>query len=195
MNRIPSVNAGGTIGYEDERLMPTRAAYMQTSRAEGVLSPVPIIVTNVPGESDSVSQQCFEPIRPHPNSGNGEADAWMFTKPKQMTETRVQYLRDPTVDRKDDKSHKPVTLYLSRSDVSKIHKGRDQFHAHLKNLSHEPVGKFNPISIMDWIADDIYGDCLKEVCKELEEINTDIASHVYSGEFAHIPKGTGVEPQ
>lgn len=43
------------------------------------------------------------------------------------------------------------------------------------------------------VADDIVDHCMRDVAKELEDINSDIVNHVYTAEFAKVPAGTGLD--
>ena len=44
------------------------------------------------------------------------------------------------------------------------------------------------------IADAILSDCVEDVAKELEEINSDIINHIYHSEFTHVPDDISAPP-
>ncbi|ESO97923.1 hypothetical protein LOTGIDRAFT_153031 [Lottia gigantea] len=74
-------------------------------------------------------------------------------------------------------------LSIPQTIVNKIEDNREDFQLHLKKISHHPMGKFNPWKLVEEITDQIMDECLIEIAGELDEMNEDMANHMYKSEF------------
>ncbi|KAH9491490.1 hypothetical protein Btru_032084 [Bulinus truncatus] len=79
--------------------------------------------------------------------------------------------------------HGKTLLKLKQTSVEKILQNQQQFEKYLKSISHHPSGKFNPWQLIEELSDEILLDCLHDVASEIEEINHEIAQHMFTSEF------------
>ncbi|XP_050410763.2 protein moonraker [Patella vulgata] len=119
------------------------------------------------------------------------AEPIIFTKPKHVPKWTQNYIDSESVN--DDFDGEPITLpHLSKPKrhitipqtiVTKIEDNRDRFQNHLKKISHHPLGRFDPWKLVEEITEKIMDDCLLEVAHELDDLNEDMANHMYKSEF------------
>ncbi|XP_069083093.1 protein moonraker [Pleurodeles waltl] len=74
-------------------------------------------------------------------------------------------------------------LSVPRQMLKSIQDYKDRYEQHLKLISHEAVGSFNPWHITESIAEELLEDALGEVAAELQDLCEDYAEAVFTSEF------------
>ncbi|XP_005096152.1 protein moonraker isoform X2 [Aplysia californica] len=116
----------------------------------------------------------------------------LFTKSSAVT--RVQFHHTVTGGAKNDLGlqrslvvpggcRAKKLLTMKQTAVERIAADRDRYESYLRKHSHHPTGKFDPWMLMEEISDEIFSECLQEVAGEVEQINEEIANHMYKSEF------------
>ncbi|XP_069471158.1 protein moonraker isoform X2 [Ambystoma mexicanum] len=74
-------------------------------------------------------------------------------------------------------------LSVPRQMLKSVHDCKDVYEQHLKLISHEAIGSFNPWHITESIAEELMKDALDEIAAELQDLCEDYAEAVFTSEF------------
>ncbi|XP_078535457.1 protein moonraker [Lissotriton helveticus] len=74
-------------------------------------------------------------------------------------------------------------LTVPRQMLKSIYDNKDRYEQHLKLISHEVVGSFDPWHITESIAEELLEDALEDVAAELQDLCEGYAEAVFTSEF------------
>eukprot|EP00062_Callorhinchus_milii_P011779 gi/632958067/ref/XP_007894825.1/ PREDICTED: uncharacterized protein KIAA0753 homolog [Callorhinchus milii] len=74
-------------------------------------------------------------------------------------------------------------LSLPESTLQSIRRYQERFDQHLKMISHEPIGKFNPWLITESLAEELLDEGLRDVAVELQDVCEEYAEALFTSEF------------
>ncbi|XP_013412021.1 protein moonraker isoform X2 [Lingula anatina] len=156
--------------------------------------PVPIHVSK--SDQEQQRRQAMAFLQPVPQTRRQSTpersnlkDLIVFTK-KTQDRDAAHRLSQMTWEQKEGSiapTINKVKLHMPQEQVESIKEYREQFERHLKRVSHQAVGKFDPWKLVEDIADEIVDSCVEGVAQELDNINSEIAGYVFSTEFAAPP--------
>ncbi|XP_038615791.1 protein moonraker isoform X2 [Tachyglossus aculeatus] len=76
-----------------------------------------------------------------------------------------------------------VPLSIPRAALRSIEAYSGRYEQHLKMISHEPIGSFDPWRIAESLAEELLDEALGDVAAELQDICEDYAEAVFTSEF------------
>ncbi|KAL4223193.1 hypothetical protein ACF0H5_016665 [Mactra antiquata] len=180
----------GTIQFEEQ----TKSSVMKTRNIERPSGPVAMEITRRdPSKSHMVQNS---------RGYNKEEDVpIIFTKSAPVPQyTQHTVLGDTEEDLHNEyplglphRSGK-VKLKLPASAVKDIQSNLEKYEHYLKKKSHQAHGRFDPWKLVEEIADQVMTECLKEIEKELEDVEDNLVHQVCKSEFA-LPESSALSPQ
>lgn len=87
-----------------------------------------------------------------------------------------------------------IRLKLPDTAVRDIHSNLEKYERYLKKTSHQAHGKFDPWKLVEEISDQVLSECLKEIEKELEDVEENIVHQVCKSEFA-LPEPSALQQE
>ncbi|NWI09786.1 MOONR protein, partial [Crypturellus soui] len=139
------------------------------------LSPHPIQITKLIGQKEPEIDVIFE------NSFNGNA-----VDENKTSEEKLQHGSDilqPLSQNMSLQNECYVSLSLPKSMFQSILDYNNRYKHHLKIISHEAVGSFNPWQIAESLAEELTEEALCDVAAELQNVCEDYAEAVFTSEF------------
>ncbi|XP_053130844.1 protein moonraker [Hemicordylus capensis] len=81
--------------------------------------------------------------------------------------------------------HKEPSAFLSlpKNTLQNIHDYSARYEQHLRRISHEEVGSFNPWQIAQSLAEELIEEALGDVAAELQDLCEDYAEAIFTSEF------------
>ncbi|KAK3606561.1 hypothetical protein CHS0354_041522 [Potamilus streckersoni] len=116
----------------------------------------------------------------------------IFTKVKQATrwdEKRTVVGEESEIGDMHETLRGPPKIKISIPNkvLQDIHGHKEKYESYLRSTAHQSKGQFDPWLLMEEIADTILDDCVKDIEKELADIEEAIVHHVCKTEFAVEP--------
>ncbi|KAL3856853.1 hypothetical protein ACJMK2_011564 [Sinanodonta woodiana] len=113
----------------------------------------------------------------------------IFTKVKQATrwdEKRTVVGEESEIGEMHETVRGPPKIKISIPNkvLQDIHGHKEKYESYLRSTAHQSKGRFDPWLLMEEIADMILDDCVKDIDKELADIEEAIVHHVCKTEFA-----------
>uniref|UniRef100_UPI00398EDC72 protein moonraker isoform X2 n=1 Tax=Pristiophorus japonicus TaxID=55135 RepID=UPI00398EDC72 len=90
---------------------------------------------------------------------------------------------EPVTQKLSRKKRGGTALSLPQKMVQSILNYRERFDQHLKMISHEAVGNFNPWLITESLAEELMEDGLSDVAAELQDVCEEYAEALFTAEF------------
>lgn len=135
-------------------------------------SPRPIRITRTVGHKDPKVDIILE--EPH-NATDGSIDVELKSESENDLHPVSQKMFWPKEGCK--------FLTVPRQMLKSIHDYKDRYEQHLKLISHEVVGSFDPWHITESIAEELLEDALEDVAAELQDLCEGYAEAVFTSEF------------
>uniref|UniRef100_A0A8B9G311 KIAA0753 n=1 Tax=Amazona collaria TaxID=241587 RepID=A0A8B9G311_9PSIT len=144
------------------------------SVADRPASPPPIQITAVIRCTEPETDILFE----KPFDGNGTAE-------NKEAEEKLQSGNDilPPLTRNSLQKESCVSLSVPKHMLQSILDYNSRYTHHLKLISHEAVGSFNPWQIAESLAEQLTEEALCDVAAELQDVCEDYAEAVFTSEF------------
>ncbi|KAM4648382.1 protein moonraker isoform 4-T7 [Amazona ochrocephala] len=144
------------------------------SVADRPASPPPIQITTVIRCTEPETDILFE----KPFDGNG-------TDENKEAEEKLQSGNDilPPLTRNSLQKESCVSLSVPKHMLQSILDYNSRYTHHLKLISHEAVGSFNPWQIAESLAEQLTEEALCDVAAELQDVCEDYAEAVFTSEF------------
>ncbi|NWJ02024.1 MOONR protein, partial [Crypturellus undulatus] len=139
------------------------------------LSPHPIQITKLIGQKEPEIDVIFE------NSFNGNAvDENKTSEEKLQPGSDILQTLSQSMSLQNECY---VSLSLPKSMFQSILDYNNRYKHHLKIISHEAVGSFNPWQIAESLAEELTEEALSDVAAELQNVCEDYAEAVFTSEF------------
>ncbi|XP_048413396.1 protein moonraker isoform X1 [Stegostoma tigrinum] len=92
-------------------------------------------------------------------------------------------LLEPLAQKLSRKRHNGIELSIPQKMFQHILDYRERFDQHLKMISHEAVGSFNPWLITESLAEELMDEGLSDVADELQNVCEEYAEALFTSEF------------
>nr|XP_009679172.1 PREDICTED: uncharacterized protein KIAA0753 homolog isoform X2 [Struthio camelus australis] len=138
-------------------------------------SPHPIQITKLIGQKEAEVDIIFE----NPFDGNGVEE-------HKESEERLQpgnYVLQPLTRSMSLQKECCVSLSIPKHMFQSILDYNNRYKHHLKLISHEAVGSFNPWHIAESLAEELTEEALCDMAAELQDVCEDYAEAVFTSEF------------
>ncbi|XP_068766619.1 protein moonraker isoform X8 [Struthio camelus] len=138
-------------------------------------SPHPIQITKLIGQKEAEVDIIFE----NPFDGNGVEE-------HKESEERLQpgnYVLQPLTRSMSLQKDCCVSLSIPKHMFQSILDYNNRYKHHLKLISHEAVGSFNPWHIAESLAEELTEEALCDMAAELQDVCEDYAEAVFTSEF------------
>ncbi|XP_077692586.1 protein moonraker isoform X2 [Eretmochelys imbricata] len=139
------------------------------------VSPHPLQITKLIGHKESQVDIVFE----RPFSGNAIEDDGEV---EEKLETGNDVWQPLTRSISQQKEH-CIFLSVPKHMLQDILDYNNRYEQHLKLISHEAVGHFNPWHIAESLAEELTEEALRDVAAELQDVCEDYAEAVFTSEF------------
>uniref|UniRef100_A0A8C8RY02 KIAA0753 n=1 Tax=Pelusios castaneus TaxID=367368 RepID=A0A8C8RY02_9SAUR len=146
-----------------------------TSIEKRPVSPHPIQITRMIGHKESEVDIVFE----RPFDGNAiNEDVEVEEKLESGNDCR-----QPSTHNISQPKKSCTFLSVPKHTLWNIHDYNSRYEQHLKLISHEAVGRFNPWRIAESLAEELTEEALCDVAAELQDVCEDYAEAVFTSEF------------
>ncbi|XP_074870040.1 protein moonraker isoform X2 [Carettochelys insculpta] len=139
------------------------------------MSPHPIQITRLIGHKESEVDIVFE----KPFDGNAiEEDGKVEEKLEIGND-----IQQPLTSSVSQQKERCISLSVPKHMLQNILDYNGRYEQHLKLISHEAVGSFNPWRIVESLAEELTEEALCDVAAELQDVCEDYAEAVFTSEF------------